>query len=142
MHLARILTVLGLVTAVPAAHALSQERQPPERLDRLEITIGNSGAAPIACSAVLAHWRSRALGTIAPGTRVGLELWSDRATGTVYLGEAPAALAAVESLWCGIAGRSWSTRHAVPLARRAGVPAPAVRLDCRETGGRLVCTGS
>lgn len=110
-----------------------------EGLAKIPFEARNDGAEPIACGVSLAHWYSLDLGEAAPGAVINATLYVDPETGEVFLLNASEDRMAVESLWCGIAGRSWATRNAIALDRRAGdVPAP-IRLVCAAEGGRLIC---
>ena len=70
---------------------------------------------------------------------VTARLWFDPAGGTVYLLNDKQDRLPVETLWCGMAGRSWATRSVIDLPRHAGPVADAIAVDCAPVGDRLVC---
>ncbi len=98
----------------------------------------NLGSAPILCGAMLAHWYSAELGRAAKGEAISATLWSDTASGAVYLLNRSGHPMPVAQLWCGIAGRE-AGRSIVTLERRAGVVQAALLLACQAVDDRLVC---
>ena len=99
----------------------------------------NVGAEPIACIAELAHWFSADLGEAAPGATIEATLWSDIASGEIFLENAAGDRMPVQALWCGLARAPFATRWSVPLPRRAGdIPSP-IALACAPDRSRLVC---
>ena len=99
----------------------------------------NQGPGDITCAVALAHWYSLDLGRAAPGGRVEASLWFDPKDGTVALLNGLNDRMPVQELWCGVAGRSWSTRTLIDLERKAGgAPAP-IRITCRPEAQRLAC---
>jgi hypothetical protein len=142
----RWLQTAVIVSVLPAACGVCQatERYRPS----LRGTVGaiavpfvatNRGSEPIACSAALAHWYSLSLGGAAPGESIEATLWLDPQTGEIALLNERQDRMAVESLWCGIAGRAWATRSAVPLPREAGGRPAPIRIACVAEGARLRC---
>jgi hypothetical protein len=99
----------------------------------------NAGAERIACSVTIAHWFSIELGGADPGERVTAALWSDPASGEIFSLNASGDRLPIENLWCGLAGRSWETRSAVPLERRAGVAPNPIVLTCATLAAQLRC---
>jgi hypothetical protein len=101
--------------------------------------VDNRSTDPIACNAALAHWYSVEIGRAAPGGAIAVELWSERASGTIYFLNEQGQRMPVELLWCGIAGHDATTRSTVPLERRAGAAEPPIWLVCRNAAQRLDC---
>ncbi|RWR32054.1 hypothetical protein D2T31_03625 [Sinirhodobacter populi] len=116
--------------AASAALADSDHRKGTEGLSPLDYAVENIGATVLSCDVKLAHWYSDHLATIAPQAQGGFTLWSDAATGAVYLMNEAQDRMPVERLWCGLDGRSWETRHEIDLARRGGAVATAPILRC------------
>ena len=110
-----------------------------DRLTRLPFTAENAGAQSMACMAATAHWYSVDLGTAAPGASIRATLWASVASGEIFVLNGKQDRMPVINLWCGLAGRSWATRSAVPLARAAGVTPKDIALSCRDTTGTLAC---
>lgn len=102
-------------------------------------TATNVTTLRIACSVSLAHWYAAELGQAEPGEVVEAKLWLDPASGETYLLNASEDRMPIETLWCGIAGRSWETRSVVPLSREAGSAPAAITLSCSQAGDRLQC---
>ena len=100
-------------------------------LRQVPVTITNSGTAPIACTAQLAHWYSTELGTAAPGARLRIALWLEGASGTYVMLNGAHENMPVEALWCGIKGRAYETRATIQLNRSD--------LACAPSSERLVC---
>ena len=132
-----------LAAALCAAHAPAEEAQPIVRgtagATAVPFSAMNGGPGRIACSAAIAHWYSLDLGEAGPGETVRATLWSDPATGEVSVLNELQDRMPVQALWCGLAGRSWATRSAVPLARRAGEPPEPIDLICAPESDRLIC---
>lgn len=104
------------------------------------VTILNRSDGPIACEAKLAHWFSAAFGEVATGDARRIALVR-RTDGTVTLDGPGGEAMAVEALWCGRPGRTWTTRAAIALPRVADGAGPVgwpERIVC-EGGGRLRC---
>ena len=101
----------------------------------------NRAAVPIRCEAAIAHWYSASIGRADPGRAIEAQLWSEPGSGAVYLLNAAGERMPVQTLWCGVDGRSYETRYAVPLQRRRGEAEAAIDLTCRLAtgGGALDC---
>ncbi len=138
-----VFSLIALLAALSAAHAPAEEAQPVVRGTEGAIAIPfsatNGGPGRIACSAAIAHWYSLDLGEAGPNEAVRATLWFDPRSGEVSILNELQARMPVQALWCGLAGRSWTTRSAVPLARRAGEPPEPIELTCAPIGDRLVC---
>jgi hypothetical protein len=138
-----VFSLIALLAALSAAHAPAEEAQPivrgTEGATAIPFSATNEGPGRIACSAAIAHWYSLDLGEAGPGETVRATLWSDPATGEVSLLNELRDRMPVQALWCGLAGRSWETRSAVSLARRAGNAPEPIELTCAPRGDRLVC---
>jgi hypothetical protein len=131
-----------LLWSVPApAVELRQvsARSGTDGLLSVPVTVVNTGAEPLVCTAQLAHWYSSAVGTAASGGRARIDLWFDPATGTFLLLNGKRENMPVESLWCGIAGRAYETRDSIVLDRGAGAKAAARVIGCAASNNRLVC---
>ena len=111
-------------------------------LDRVSFQALNRSDAAIACEASIAHWYSAEIGRAAPGETVAADLWSDPASGAVYLLNAGQDRMPVQVLFCGIEGKAASTRSDILLARRAGAAEPAIDLACdgATPDGKLACS--
>ena len=79
------------------------------------------------------------LGPAEAGERVLATLWHDPESGTVLLVNEHGDRMPVETLWCGLHGRSWQTRSPIPLDRTPGEAPGAIELDCRVANDRLAC---
>jgi hypothetical protein len=99
----------------------------------------NASSAPSLCSATLAHWYSIDLGRAPPGGTVLAMLWSDVATGTVYIRNQSAHPMPVEQMWCGSATAAPAPRGDVLFERRAGVAQTPVTLRCHDAPAGLAC---
>lgn len=100
------------------------------------ITVSNSGRTDILCQAEIAHWFAIELARIPPGESAALDLFLNERTATFSTPNAHGEALPVERAWCGIAGRTYETRHLLALDRdRPG----ALRLDCQATKSRLAC---
>ena len=138
---ARSVAMLAL-SMILAASAPAQTHRPVEYgvdgLVAVPFEAVNAGEKPIACGASLAHWYSLDLGEAAPGDTVVATLWFDPDNGEMYLLNASQDRMAVESLWCGVAGRSWETRSTVALERQrrgaARTDPPLLRAGHRPAG--------
>lgn len=106
----------------------------------LDITVTNTGAAPLLCRASIAHWFSADLGEAGEGESLVFSFGVDLATGSVFQVNDRGDQMAVQRIWCGSKGNDWPSRAEIPMARRAGeMPAP-VRLNCAVTDDRTACT--
>lgn len=132
------LTVSAVLLAVPAA-AVEAPVLYTGPVAALEFTAENRTDGPIDCGAALAHWYSTDLGEAAPGAVVEAALWVNPADGTVYLLNAVGDRMPVQTLWCGVAGRSWATRSEIRLERRADAAPGAIRVVCEGGGDRVAC---
>jgi len=138
---------ISLVAMLCALGAARADEAPPavligtDGLTAVPFTAENESAGSIACDAAIAHWYSATLGEAAPGARVEATFWSEPASGVLYVLNDKRERMPVQALWCGVAGRSASTRSDVQLARRIGIVEPAIHLVCmRPTpDGRLGC---
>ncbi|CAN5231100.1 hypothetical protein BH10PSE7_BH10PSE7_05780 [soil metagenome] len=110
-----------------------------EGLTKVEVTARNNGTLPIACGAAIAHWYSVDIGRAALGDTVRVTVWYDAARGAVFLLNTENVRLPIETLWCGVEGRSWETRAVVPLRNQAGEKPGPISLDCAESRGRLHC---
>jgi len=123
-----VAALAGLV-AVPAAAATQS----------FDVTIQNIGDTVLACDASIAHWYSNALGDIAPGASLRFSLLADAGDGTVFLRNAGGDDMPVQSLWCGLKGKSWVTRAEIALERRIGEMPKPISLDCKANATGTVC---
>lgn len=139
--LAIVATFLLARTLFPAAAAEESRPIQSGTVGQIAVpfTATNAGPKRIACSAAVAHWYSVDLGEAAAGETVAATLWFDPKTGEISILNASENRMPVQSLWCGIAGRSWETRSAVALARKAGPPPGPMRLVCSPEGEQLAC---
>ncbi|MFC0218660.1 hypothetical protein ACFFJ7_09685 [Pseudochelatococcus lubricantis] len=126
-----------------AGGAVAEEGRPAPRgregLTRVPMTFANAGPASMACASAIAHWHSLDLGRAETGGSIAFDLWADTASGAIFLLNGSEDRMPVESLWCGIAGRSWETRATIALARRAGVLPPPGDFLCRQAEDRVIC---
>ncbi len=99
----------------------------------------NGSSAPILCSATLAHWYSIDVGRAPPGGTVHATMWSEPATGAVYIRNQAAHPMPVEHVWCGFADDAGATTADVRFERRAGVAQAPVTLRCHGTPTGLAC---
>ncbi|MBW3098277.1 hypothetical protein [Pseudohoeflea coraliihabitans] len=113
-------------------------RRGTDGLVEAPLTVSNASPEVLSCTAELAHWYSKDMGTIAPGARSTFALWFDPESGTFSLLNAGEDNMPVEKLWCGFAGRAYETRAAFSLARAA---ARERSVDCAPSGdhARLEC---
>ena len=135
----RIALLLGLLCPLSAAAVelrAVKVRNGTAGLVHVPVTIANTGASAIACTAQLAHWYSAVVGSAAPGAQVRIDLWYETATGAYLVLNETLDNMPVEALWCGIAGRAYATRALLPLSRDAAAPQA---LACAEDDERLVC---
>jgi len=123
-----VAALVGLV-AVPASAATKS----------FDITVQNTGTAPLTCDASIAHWYSDRLGEIAPGATLRFSLQAEPETGAVYLRNAKGDNMPVERLWCGRKGRSWVTRAEIAFDRRAGRMPETITLNCAATDRGTDC---
>jgi hypothetical protein len=134
---------LGIVMAAAVRAASADESVPFARgaagLNAVPFVARNAASARIACSVALAHWYSVDLGEAGPGESVRAELWADSKTGAIFVLNRIEDHMPAQLLWCGIAGRAWATRAAIPLAHRAGERPPPIDLTCMIERDRLVC---
>ncbi|SHO65528.1 hypothetical protein SAMN02745172_02173 [Pseudoxanthobacter soli DSM 19599] len=135
------IAMLGLVAALCAR---AGEGLPAatgsDGLAPLPLTVSNETGAAIACGATLAHWYAADLGTAEPSGRIAIALWTDPATGEVFLLNGRGDRMPVQTLWCGLDGRSWETRATIGLDRRAGAVPKPVDLTCAAlAGGHVAC---
>lgn len=135
------IAMLGMVAALSAR---AGEGLPAatgsDGLAPLPVTVANETGAAIACGATLAHWYAADLGTAGPGRRIAIALWADQATGEALLLNAHGDRMPVQTLWCGLEGRSWETRATIALDRRAGAVPKPVDLTCAASaGGHVAC---
>jgi hypothetical protein len=139
MPLHRLVLILPLVAAasMPAA-AAGPVAKGRDGLSPLVVSVRNTGEAPLACGAAVAHWFSVELGAAAAGETVTIPLWRDPANGAVFTLNPAEDRLPVERLWCGLSGRTWATRAEIALPRHAG-PADDIALDCAPAGERLAC---
>jgi hypothetical protein len=108
-------------------------------VEALAFAAENRTDGPLACGVALAHWYSSELGQAPAGGSVEAALWVNPADGTVYLLNRGGDRMPVQTLWCGVAGRSWETRSEIPLARRADAAPGAIRVVCEGGGDRVEC---
>jgi hypothetical protein len=99
----------------------------------------NASGSDMTCVAMLAHWYAVELGSTRPGGEVETVLWAKQATGETYILNDGEARMAIESLWCGVSGRSFATRSVIALRREAGVMPEPIAVSCAEAGGHLDC---
>jgi hypothetical protein len=100
------------------------------------LDIVNSGSGRLSCTAELAHWYSKDLGTIAPAAETRIPLWFDPASGSFFLLNEGEDNMPVEALWCGIDGKAYATRKTFRLDRDT---AQARRIECAGRNGKLTC---
>ena len=105
----------------------------------LEISITNTGDAPLECGAAIAHWFSEDLGVIAPGADLAVSFGYDLESGTIFrLNERDDEMAVLRA-WCGRKGEAWATRAEIEFPREAGVaPAPLI-LNCAASAAQTTC---
>lgn len=109
-------------------------------LAAVPVVVVNAGTERIGCDAAIAHWYSASLGEAAPGARLERTLWSDPQSGAVYLLNDKDERMPVQTLWCGLASETVSTRYDIAIERRSGGVEPAIGLVCAGmAGGRLDC---
>lgn len=132
----RLIAALAALAAGPALASAGDG----DGLVEVPLTVANEGAGAIGCRAAIAHWFSADLGTAAAGEAVEAVLWTEPATGAVFLINAAGDRMPVESLWCGVAGATWRTRSLIPLPRRAAA-GERLSLTCRGAAdeARLAC---
>jgi hypothetical protein len=123
---------------VPGTATAEQAATGSAGLSALMVDVRNTGSAPIACAAAVAHWFSLDLGTADAGGTVTIGLWRDPANGAVFALNPSQDRLPVERLWCGLAGRSWATRAEIALPRQPG-PADDIAVACTVVGDRLAC---
>ncbi|MGX1098951.1 hypothetical protein ACSSVZ_002995 [Amorphus sp. MBR-141] len=105
-------------------------------LEKTLLEIANTGDSELSCTAELAHWYSEPVATIAAGSTAVIDLWFAPRTGTFALLNPSEDNMPVERLWCGIAGRAYETRDALPLHPDAAGPR---RIACAASEDRVVC---
>ena len=134
---------LAIFACLLAGTSTAEEASPIPRgtagLIALPFEALNAGPGTIACGVALAHWYSVDLGEAAPGAAVRAALWIDPRTGGTVLLNAGQDQMPVQALWCGIAGRAWTTRSLLPLRPETSAKPPSLRLTCAPEGERLVC---
>lgn len=132
------LASLVLPVTMPLASAIAEEAlvvvRGTQGLTAVPLVVTNSSNRPVACTAAIAHWYSAPVGIAAPGARLSAQLWSNPATGEVFLLNPVQDRMPVQRLWCGYEGEDVSTRSEIALQRRAGAAEPAITLDCRAAG--------
>ncbi|MGK9170198.1 hypothetical protein KXR53_28105 [Inquilinus limosus] len=133
----RVLPTIALALAAMPAFAAGLG---PDGLTERMFRADNRGHGRIACGAAIAHWYSVDLGQAGPGGSVSARLWFGP-DGAVYLLNDKQDRLPIETLWCGVAGRSWATRSMIDLPRHAGPVAAAtpIAVDCAPAGDRLAC---
>ena len=134
----------GLVLALLAGTAAASDHAPKvergfDGLTAFAFEVQNDGKAPITCAAAIAHWYSVELGRANLGQAVRHTLWFDPSRGVVFLIDKADVRLPVETLWCGVEGRSWETRHVAKLPNHAGEIAQAITMTCADRDNRLVC---
>ena len=135
------LGLIGLGSGVALAETAAVVERGVEGLTRVPFRADNRSDGPIECEAAVAHWYSAKIGSAAAGGSVTGALWSNPATGAVFLLNDKQERMPVQSLWCGLAGKAAMTRADVYLERRQGVAEPAVRIACAgvTAKGALAC---
>ncbi len=133
---------MALVAAASAEEAMVVVRG-TEGLTAVPFRVENRTEGPMTCGAAIAHWYSMPLGDAAPGEAVETRLWSDPATGAVFLLNPSEDRMPVLSLWCGKTGADVTTGSRILLVRRAGTAEAAIALACRPGADKaLDCTPS
>jgi len=99
----------------------------------------NQARQRIACTASIAHWYSLDLGEAGHGEAVEATLWFDPKSGEISILNAVGDRMPITALWCGLAGKSWTTRSPVALSRRAGEMPGRIELTCVRRRERLAC---
>lgn len=135
---AGLILALFIGTAAAADHTPKIERG-FDGLTAFAFEARNDGEAPIACAAAIAHWYSVELGRASLGQAVRHTLWFDPSRGVVFLIDKAEVRLPVETLWCGLEGRSWETRHVASLPSHTGEIAQAITLTCTDKDNRLIC---
>ncbi|CAN7440104.1 hypothetical protein LJR030_004543 [Rhizobium sp. LjRoot30] len=127
---------LAGTTAAQEVHVVVRGR---DGLVKVPMTFTNAGPAPMACKSAIAHWYSLDLGIAAEGAKVSVDLWSDPKSGEIFLLNDKEDRMPIQSLWCGLEGRSWETRAEIVLSRRAGDTPAAENLVCTQAENRVTC---
>ena len=135
------LGLIGLGCGSALAETAAVVERGVEGLTRVPFRADNQSDGPIECEAAVAHWYSSKIGSAAIGGSVTGALWSNPATGAVFLLNDKEERMPVQSLWCGVGGKAAMTRADVYLERRQGVAEPAVRIACGglTAKGGLAC---
>ncbi len=103
----------------------------PHGYVNVSVSVQNRGAAPVLCTALLAHWYTSVFLRAASGAMSEAFVLSDPVSGTVYLLNEHRTPMPIEQILCGPAE---GAPVAVALARRAGAAEPPVRLVCDDAG--------
>jgi hypothetical protein len=139
----RVLSASFFLLAQPLA---AETNETPELgsngLAPVAFAVANEADRPIRCEAAIAHWYSAIVGEAAPGASVAATLWSRPETGEVFLLNAVGDRMPIQTLWCGFADGSVSSRSEIGLVRRSGTAEPGVSGTCSATAEEhaLACT--
>lgn len=139
----RLFSTLSLILVAFSASAVelrqTEVRSGTEGLVNVPVSLANASDAPIVCIGELAHWYSAELARADSGATATIALWFDPQTGTYAVLNDKDENMPVEALWCGLAGRSYETRAAIPLDRKRDATPGPLALTCAMGAGRLSC---
>lgn len=105
----------------------------------IPVEITNNGETAMACKLSLAHWFAVDIGHADPGETVQAMLWSDIASGTVYVLNEARDRMPVERFWCGPLGQSWQHRFEMSLHRKSGAGNKPIQMTCQSFGRNFSC---
>jgi len=114
-------------------------RNGTDGLASVPLSVANAGSAPIVCIGELAHWYSAELARAEAGDTARIALWFDPKSGTYTVLNDKQENMPVESLWCGLAGRSYETRATIALERKLDDAPTALAVTCAMGADRLSC---
>lgn len=104
----------------------------------MELVVENSGGEVLRCTLVLAHFITKDLGEIAPGTAVSVSLERQAADGVLAAGRHKGEPMLVENLLCGASSDWQGTAADLPLLQLRRDERTHYHLRCRA-GGRVDC---
>jgi|GEM_PF-1141064 len=134
-------TLALLIQLVSSAAAEGEASTEPLNIGTINLTlrIDNRSSERLICEATIAHWFSMSLPAIDPGEAGNRVVVFDKHDGTISVPGPTGELMAIETLWCGIAGRAWETRSLLALDRSRFDRAEQRHFHCTVKDSRLHC---
>ena len=134
------LVLAATLLAGPAACA--ESRYPDAAIvggEPVSLSVVNASAGTLRCVAVLAHFVTREVGSMAPGEALHMELLREPASGALAYGDNAGKPMMLENLLCGEPARWQASYGDVPLLALRAATGRRFVVRC-ESRGRLRCT--